>query len=227
MKKFKTIQAGSRFGKLTVVGVGSNVKNKNGEMASTSICMCDCGREKEIRNWSLKSHATKSCGCLQKARATETHRTHGETVGYEMSPEYEAWASIIQRVRTTGGKTAKHYGARGICMCDRWRNSFTTFLSDMGRRPTANHSIDRVDVNGDYEPSNCRWATRAEQSVNKRTTLRFTFYGHTLLLRQWASISRVRPNTIVTRLARGWSTQKAVWTQPKPMRQRELMEVES
>lgn len=105
------------------------------------------------------------------------------------------------------------YGGRGIKVCDRWKDSFESFLEDMGPRPSDQHSIDRIDNNADYGPANCRWATKAEQAMNRRTTRWLTHAGKTMMLSEWADHTEVHEETIRRRLDAGWSVERAL-TEP-------------
>ncbi|HEY1814872.1 MAG TPA: hypothetical protein VGG74_21140 [Kofleriaceae bacterium] len=121
-----------------------------------------------------KRTPTRSCGCLKRdadARWIESNTKHGDAPhDGERSPEYSAWAAAIQRCTNPENQSFKNYGARGISVCARWlgNRGFTNFLADMGRRPSSKHSIDRINNDGNYEPSNCRWATAKQQARNKR-----------------------------------------------------------
>jgi len=109
----------------------------------------------------LSSGHTTHCGCK------EEHK-HGDATGGRVTPEYISWRAMLRRCSDPKHERFKHYGGRGIKVCERWRESYVAFLADMGRRPSPKHSIDRIDGDGDYEPSNCRWATRSEQERNKK-----------------------------------------------------------
>lgn len=131
---------------------------------------CDCGGEKLIHAPNVRRGLTKSCGCYNRevtaARNSIVVSTHRMT----HTPEYKVWQGMRQRCENENDKSFKNYGGRGIAVCPRWQ-SFANFFADMGERPSDSHSLDRIDVNGDYEAGNCRWATMAQQARNKRTNL--------------------------------------------------------
>lgn len=125
-------------------------------------------------------------------------------------PEYNSWSNARRRCHNPGHSQFPSYGARGIIMCDRWRKSFSAFLADMGRRPSPDHSIDRIDNDGNYEPGNCRWATAAEQANNKRNNVFIEAHGERLSLHEWASKTGLKYGTIRIRLFRGFTPEQAV-----------------
>jgi hypothetical protein len=130
----------------------------------------------------------------------ENQPYHGNrTHGMSRTPEYQAWGAMFTRCYNTSVPKYKHYGGRGIVVCDRWR-SFEVFLADMGSRPSPKHSLDRIDVNGNYEPTNCRWATMVMQVNNKRTNHFITLGDVTLTIAQWARKLRLSQSTIFRRL---------------------------
>lgn len=150
---------GQRFGRWTVV---SQADSKNGDTVWN--CVCECDKKKVVVGYTLTKGKSLSCGCLRKELASDRVSIHG----YCGTPEYVVWLHIIARCENENSKDFHNYGGRGIKMCEEWRSSFETFLADMGERPSPEHSIDRIDVNGNYEPLNCRWATQEVQSRNKR-----------------------------------------------------------
>jgi hypothetical protein len=147
---------GKEFGQLTVVAlVGRRGNNTYWQ------CQCHCGEQKTVRGSHLKSGGIKSCGCLRG------HPTHGEGSKGQETAEYSAWLGMRKRCQNSKCQDWPDYGGRGIKVCERWQ-IYTNFLADMGRRPSPKHSLDRIDNDGDYEPSNCRWATPKEQYENRR-----------------------------------------------------------
>lgn len=120
------------------------------------------------------------------------------------TPEYCAWDSMLRRCYNVEYREFAYYGGRGIAVCDEWRNSFYEFLHDMGERPEG-MSLDRIDTNGNYEPSNCRWATPQEQTRNRRSNVYITHNGETMILNDWATKLKISRITLKSRLRYGWS----------------------
>lgn len=157
------VEPGQIYGNLTVVELWLDHDYPSHQKWH---CKCSCGIDIVAWASSLVSGNTKSCGCLQRKRTSEASTTHGE--GHTATAEYRCWTHIKTRCYNPRIKNFDCYGGRGITVCERWRDSFENFLADMGRRPSPNHSIDRYpNPDGNYEPSNCRWATRSQQEQNK------------------------------------------------------------
>ncbi len=164
-------KTGLRFGRLFVLRRIEDYRSPKGAMDSRYRVRCDCGTELNVRSSNLAYGNTNSCGCFKREQVTLAKKTHGDSNAggiRKMAPEYRAWRGAIERCENPNTERYPHYGGRGIRVCRRWRKSYETFLSDMGRRPSALHSIDRKDNDGNYEPRNCRWATQSEQQRNKQ-----------------------------------------------------------
>ena len=155
---------GKRFSRLLVLARGPN----KGEAAAWRV-RCDCGATSLVVGSNLRRGHTQSCGCLKAERSRAANGIHFES-GMR-TPEYEAWRNMRSRCYDSTAKGYHNYGGRGIIVCERWRKSYLSFLSDVGRRPSPSHSIDRINNDGNYEPKNCRWATRRQQGLNQRRHL--------------------------------------------------------
>lgn len=208
MQKAKPIPIGTRFTRWTVIAyAGTRGRHRYW------LCRCDCGTEREVSQGALRAkgqQASGSCGCLGHANRIRAVITHGMT----HSSEFKIWTSIKQRCLIPHNDNYPDYGGRGIRVCDRWCDSFEEFYADMGPRPSSRHSIDRIDVNGHYEPGNCRWATAREQCRNKRTNFVLTFQGKTQCAAAWSEEIGLPAQTIIARVRRyGWSDERAL-TEP-------------
>lgn len=155
---------GKVFNKLTILKIADDQQNKSPSKRKY-VCECECGNTTTIRLDCLKNNSSKTCGCERGKWTVHGLRYH---------PLYSTWNSMKERCSNTNSPNYHRYGGRGIKVCDRWLNSFENFLEDMGEKISPDLSIDRIDVNGNYEPSNCRWATKVEQSNNKEHKPAFT-----------------------------------------------------
>lgn len=171
-------------------------------------CLCTCGTYVVRTASQLRSPKyRKSCGCVAKILASKASTRHGMW----NSPEYIAWAQMIQRCHNSRSNSFSNYGARGISVCDKWRESFIDFLADVGIRPTKNHSIDRYpDNDGNYEPGNVRWATRRQQQRNTRYSKRVIYNGKPSCITDLAERAGVNRSLVYSRLKQGWTIDRAL-----------------
>lgn len=207
-----------RFGMLTVLSRAVKT-DSGGKRRAAWLCLCDCGTEKVVGHHELtrrdNKHAT-SCGEHRAEQIVGRTRTHGEASLKSdlVTPEYRSWCAIKARCCDSSNPSWPRYGGRGIVVCEKWRDSYEAFLSDMGRRPSASHSIDRIDNNRGYEPINCRWATKIEQARNRRSSRILTIDGVSKTLAEWAEVSGVHHGTIQSRLGKSMSPKDAVFRPP-------------
>ena len=166
-------------------------------------CLCDCGNRTKVGISKLRSGHTKSCGCFKINAVTSRSTKHGCAPRRNQTSTYRCWGGIIKRCTNPRDKRFEHYGGRGITVCDRWRD-FRNFLADMGERPSG-YSIERIDVNGHYEPSNCKWIPMIEQCRNTKRVIHITIGDETRLLADWARHFGIDYRLVSARLKRGWS----------------------
>lgn len=174
---------GQKFGKLTVIKFFEFDKANRPKWE----CICDCGNTKVVSGRHLKNGSIQSCRCIHSQMMRDTFTTHGATIDNKRRPEYIAWNMMRQRCYNEKSKNYLQWGGRGITVCDRWRNSFENFFEDMGERPSKFHSLDRIENNGIYELSNCKWSTKSEQAINRRSTKWYEYNGERKILKDWAT----------------------------------------
>lgn len=187
---------GQRFGRLVVL----KRVYRNGIRGTFWLCQCDCGKQKAIIASSLRGGFSRSCGCLQKERTPRTHcMTHTRL--------YNIWGKMLDRTRNPRNPRYNDYGGRGIHTCSEWIH-FESFMQwSLSHGYTDNLTLDRIDVDGDYEPSNCRFITLEEQQGNKRNTIRLTIDGETKTLVEWCDIYNSTYTKAYKRYRRGQSPQ--------------------
>lgn len=200
---------------MTFNGVKVIARVRRGPKRVEWECLCHCGASFVCRGYSITSGHTVSCGCIGQKRLDEGRIKHG----LYRTKEYGSWASMKDRCFKPLKKSYPQYGGRGIDVCPRWLESFENFLSDMGPCPSG-HSIDRIDNELGYWPSNCRWATSGQQSRNKRSNVRIRWKGKERVLTDWAHELGFNVATLYARVVRyGWSIDEA-FTRPAIYRQR-------
>lgn len=166
-------------------------------------CECSCGNRRDIRGGTLRQGLSLSCGeCLDHSAL---HTTHGRS----REPLYQIWLQMLRRRETPTSKDYRHYGGRGIMVCPRWHD-VANFVADMGHRPPGG-TLERVDVDGDYEPPNCRWATQKEQTRNARSNINITYDGRTQCIGAWAEELGMNYGTLYARLVtKNWPVERAL-----------------
>lgn len=201
---------GKRFDRLVVIKYIRSDKWRN----KFWLCKCDCGEETTVYGGNLKNSHAKSCGCLSIEKLKDRSITHGHYKNGKMSQTYQSWNSMIQRCTNPNNISYPDYGGRGIKVCKRWKNSFENFLADMGEAPEG-YQTDRINNNGNYCKSNCRWATPKENSRNRRNNRMVTHKGKTQCLSIWAEEFDIYYGTLKWRLNNGWPTERALTTPVK------------
>lgn len=199
-RKRHNIKIGNLYGLLCVIdGPFRDVARQ----ATEWTCRCECGLVRNYLQSNLCANRSQSCGCRKPKPRKDGH---GET----RSAEYRCWNGMMGRCYNGNTSGFKNYGGRGIRVCRRWVRSYMAFLKDMGRKPSPSHSLDRIDVNGNYQPSNCRWATALQQGRNKRNSVLVEFQGQHKTCDEWATISGLGRSTLLMRILAGWSVADAI-----------------
>lgn len=196
---------GQSFGRLVVIAREPNSVREKAKW----LCQCACGNQTVARGDHLRTGRTSSCGCLNSEMTTARKTKHGL---YGTS-EHSIWNSMIQRCVNSRVKSWPRYGGRGIRVCDRWLNNFAAFYADTAPKPSPEHTLDRIDNDGNYQPGNCRWALDAEQRVNRSDNRLLTFRGEVATLSEWAARVGLKQTTLGRRLKKGWSVERAL-TEP-------------
>lgn len=195
MARFKDI-SNQKFGRLTVLYKLHNYHKQGAYW----LCICDCGNLTEVKGAHLRDDDIKSCGCLRGAHHKSNTRLHN------------IWCSMRQRCYNENSQAYGYYGSRGIVVCDEWKHDFMNFYNwAMDNGYKENLTIDRIDPNGNYEPSNCRWLTNKEQQRNKRNNKNFTYKGDTHCLSKWCEILGLNYKRVKNRINNcHWSIEQAL-----------------
>lgn len=194
---------GQRFGRWLVIG---NPVRRNGNWVS--LCRCNCGTERPVRNRCLILGETQSCGCRIPSLNVERYTVHGHASTVNPSKTYRTWMGMIQRCTNPEANGFENYGGRGITVCDRWRRSFENFLEDMGEKP-AGLTLGRIDNDAGYSQANCRWETWTQQQRNRRSNRIMTVRGVTDCVTNLCEHFKVPYKRTVLRLFYGWSVERA------------------
>ena len=195
-----------RFGMLTTVS--SRYKPANAKRTLQDY-VCDCGKNVTKRSADVVSGNTLSCGCLSSKTTSQRNSTHGMSG----KSEYITWKGMKQRCCNVNNPSYSSYGGRGISICERWsdaKTGFANFLMDMGYKPSSNHSLDRIDNDGNYEPSNCTWATKTQQASNRRSNILFLHNGAAKTLKQISELESVCYKKLHHRVAKGFTIEESI-----------------
>lgn len=168
-------------------------------------CVCECGTRRVVDSNRLVNGKSKSCGCARSAATAKAKTVHGGSY----TRTYGIWSGMKTRCLNPNEKCYPNYGGRGITVCERWQ-SFETFLADMGEAPPG-ATLDRINNDGNYDPSNCRWATLEVQLNNKRSNHRIEIDGVSRTIAEWSRVTGVKESTIMSRLRYGWTKRAAVF----------------
>lgn len=194
---------GKVFGRLTVVSYA--YMEKRHHYWST---VCECGTKTVVGGCHLRSGHTKSCSCLNREETSKRESIHGQSAN--TTPEYQAWNSMKARCYNIKNRRHHRYGGRGIKVCEQWLHSFESFFADMGLKPSADYSLDRIDNDKDYSPDNCRWATSQQQSNNRSGNLMITHNGKTMTKSDWLRETGIPRATFDQRRKKGWSIERCL-----------------
>lgn len=195
---------GNKYGRLTVIDRAENSKDGRARWN----CICDCGNATIVAARNLKSGSVKSCGCMS-SRLQPTTKTHGDST----TKLYEKWCSMMNRCNNPNHPHYKDYGGRGIKVCEEWHNYSNFKKWVLNTRDNENLTIDRIDVNGDYCPENCRWATAKEQANNRRSNLIYVYNGESHNLNEWCEILGLNYYNVHNRIYKlKWTFEKAIST---------------
>lgn len=206
------VQTGQRFGRFVVL---ADAPRRSG--ARAYCCVCDCGENRTVDGPALTRGLSQSCGCLKRERTGDARRSHGRSG----DAIYRIWCGIKTRCSNPGRREFSYYGGRGISVCERWRDGdgsrsgFECFVADMGERPSPDHSVERIDNDGNYDPNNCVWATTLEQRRNTSATYKIAHGGEVLSTAAWSERTGIPALQIGRRIGRGWSVDRALTQRPK------------
>lgn len=201
------VSAGQKFERLTIVR-HDHIKKYKSSNHNYYLCRCDCGVSRVVSIVHLRAGKTKSCGCLNREDTVLRETTHGHTgkAHRKGTRTYKAWQNMLKRCNNPNYFQFHLYGGRGIGVCERW-TEFANFLADIGEiEPPL--SLDRIDVNGDYCPENCRTATAKEQARNRRSNLLVTCRGETKTLVEWCEVAGTNYHRAYRRIRLGWSPEE-------------------
>lgn len=195
-----------KFGNLVVCCRADGVVQDNGRCRVAWKCRCDCGNTVVVLGDNLRRKRTTSCGCQRRKIVSEKHTTHGSS----SDALYGVWCAMKSRCINVNDAHYEDYGGRGIYVCDEWIDNYDSFREwSVYNGYGKNLTIDRIDNNAEYSPSNCRWVNRKQQANNRRNNHKITFNGETHNITEWASVIGINPKTLFNRIYSGWDLTSA------------------
>lgn len=203
---------GQRFGRLTVISRAENTAQGQARW----LCECDCGKRKKVNGQHLRNGSVVSCGCSRAEKASKRAVERNTTHGLRHTRLYRIYRCMLFRCYNSSHKYYSRYGGRGISICDEWKNDFSLFAEwalKNGYNDTL--SIDRIDVNGNYEPNNCRWVTNKVQSENRTDNIIYEVNGKSAALSYWCDFYSKKYATVYSRLKSGWTIEEALELVPR------------
>lgn len=210
-RRLPQVKVGQRYGQWTVLEAGCS----SGAKRYRAKCLCECGAVEHVYHYSLLYGASIRCkGCWMRLSAKATSARNFKH-GNSCKAEYFVYHGMLSRCYDQLAVGFANYGGRGITVCAKWRDSLQAFLTDMGPRPTPAHTLDRLNNDGNYEPGNCQWATRYEQARNRRSNVKLTLNGETLILKDWAKRFNVPAKLVRNRINRGCDLMWALTSPPR------------
>lgn len=202
---------GQKFGRWHVLERAETPAYEKNQGRAYWLCRCECGTERVVRGNGLRNGSTLSCGCLQVERSSNPSITHGNAKRADNLRMYQIWHGMLARCFNEKHDKYTSYGGRGITVCERWK-SFEMFINDMGEC-TLDKTIDRINNDGNYEPGNCRWATRKEQQENRSVSLNYEHNGRRMSLKDWSIELGISYSALRSRIrVLGWSIDSALST---------------
>ena len=198
---------GKQFGRLTVIERVEDHLYKNGRRDIVYKCRCQCGNETNVLAVHLRSGHTQSCGCYRIETSTKTMTTHGDTGDRKLV----IWKNMKARCENPKRPDYPLYGGRGVTICKEWSDDYIAFRSWAEANGYDDSlTLDRIDVNGNYQPDNCRWVTQKEQCNNTRCNIFLEYDGQTHTVKQWSELLGIKYGTLISRIHRGWSAERAL-----------------
>lgn len=197
----------NRFGRLVVTAGAPNRVTPKGNSRRAWLCECDCGNKIVATTLDLRKGDVQSCGCLR----AELDKTRSVIHGDHGTHLYNVWRAMRRRCKNVKNSDYSHYGGRGIRVCSEWDNDYLSFKKwALGNGYSPNLTIDRIDVNGNYAPENCRWVTMKTQANNRSNSKYITCDGKTLTIKEWADMTGIRYSTLYMRIRKGLSAKEAL-----------------